>query len=64
MAGRTCSSGCPEPPERTVPLWVIAVWRAWETVTWPRTARQLKRAGFRRTGWMTWESGPDGGPDG
>lgn len=53
--------GKERPPEPAVPWWVLAAWRAWAVVTWPAQARQLKRAGFRRTGWMTWESGPDGG---
>jgi hypothetical protein len=52
-----CSSGCPAPPE---PPWLLsASWRIWELITWPLTIRALKRAGFRRTGWMTWESGPE-----
>jgi hypothetical protein len=53
----TCSSGCPAPTAaefgRSAYWWV----RSW--LTWPRHARQLKRAGFRHTGWMTWEIGPD-----
>lgn len=52
-------------PEPTLPWWVRAACIAWETLTWPVTARRLKAAGFRRTGWMTWESGPqpwDGEP--
>jgi hypothetical protein len=56
--GRTCSSGCPEPPP---PSWlVIAYWQVRSWVTWPHTVRQLKRAGFRRTGFMTWGEGPEG----
>jgi len=46
------------PPEIVIPLWVRACWRIWSYVTWPWQVRQLKQAGFRRTGWMTWESGP------
>jgi hypothetical protein len=30
----------------------------WLCLTWPRQVRQMKAAGFRRTGWMTWETGP------
>jgi hypothetical protein len=56
----SCSSGCPRPPEPHIPWPVEIFWRLYEFVTWPAAVRQLKRAGFRRTGWMTWESGPDG----
>jgi hypothetical protein len=41
-----------------VPWPLRAAWRAWDLITWPRTVRQLKAAGFRRTGFMTWEAGP------
>jgi hypothetical protein len=57
MADRTCSSGCPAPQE--APRWQIAWWQVREFITWPATVRQLKRAGFRKTGFMTWETGPD-----
>lgn len=51
-------SGKP-PPGRAVPLPVYVWWRAWAYLTWwPWQVRQLKAAGFRRTGWMTWEAGP------
>jgi hypothetical protein len=53
--GETCSSGCPLPP--ALPWWIRGSWRVWVFVTWPAQARQLRRAGFRRTGWMTWETG-------
>ncbi len=55
--GGTCSSGCPAPP--SLPWLARAGWKAWDIIIWPLTARQLKRSGFRRTGWMTWEAGPD-----
>lgn len=58
VSGETCSSGCPRPPDPAVPWWLLAVWRFWGLVTWPAQARQLKREGFRRTGWRTWEAGP------
>lgn len=41
------------------PPWIVrAYWavRAW--VTWPAQVRQMKAAGFRHTGFMTWETGP------
>lgn len=44
---------------RLYPLWQYIVLRAWDLATWPRTARELKRAGFRHTGFMTWECGPE-----
>jgi len=40
-----------------VPWLLSASWRMYELITWPLTVRALKQAGFRRTGWMTWESG-------
>lgn len=49
----------PLPP--LYPWYQIAAMRAWTYLTWPMTIRELKRAGFRRTGFMTWETGP---PDG
>ena len=48
----------PLPPEPAVPLLTRLRWWAWSYLSWPWQVRQLKRAGFRRTGWMTWESGP------
>jgi hypothetical protein len=50
----------PLPPEPRVPWLLRASWRAYELITWPLSTRALRQAGFRRTGWMTWESGPDG----
>ena len=40
-----------------MPWLLSASWRMYELITWPLTVRALKQAGFRRTGWMTWESG-------
>lgn len=45
-------------PEPTVPRLVLIGWRLYGLITWPYYVRKLRRAGFRRTGWMTWESGP------
>jgi hypothetical protein len=53
----TCSSGCPAPPEPHVPWPVELIWRLYTVITWPLYVRQLKRLGFRRTGWMKWEIG-------
>lgn len=55
----TCSSGCLRPAENRLPWPVRTAWYLRELVTWPSTARQLKRAGFRRTGWRTWETVPE-----
>jgi hypothetical protein len=46
-----------EPGARLYPRWLDACYSVWDFITWPRTAWQLKRGGFRRTGWMTWEFG-------
>lgn len=43
------------PPKPLVPLRTRLAWRLWAYLTWPRDVRQLKRAGFRRTSWMSWE---------
>jgi hypothetical protein len=56
LAG-SCSSGCPAPPEGSRASRTF--WRLYSLVTWPYQVMQFKRAGFRRTGWMTWETGPD-----
>lgn len=56
MHEETCSSGCKRPPQHTVPLPVRIVWRVWGWVTWPWAIRELKRAGFVRTGWRRWET--------
>jgi hypothetical protein len=53
-------AGKPLPPEPHVPRLVLLWWQVRELVTWPLAVRELKRAGFRRTGWMTWEAGPEG----
>jgi hypothetical protein len=49
-------TGKPLPPEFTVPWWVRVAWRIQIWVTWPRQVREMKAAGFIRTGWMTWET--------
>jgi hypothetical protein len=41
------------------PWWYCAFWDVWTYLTWPRQAREMKRMGFRRTGWMTYELGPE-----
>jgi hypothetical protein len=54
-------AGKGESGARIGPLWLYLAWRAYDLITWPRTVRELKRAGFRHTGFMTWETGPDDG---
>ena len=49
--------GKQEPLEPVIPLAARVAWRVWVYLTWPGQVRQMKRAGFRRTGWMTWETG-------
>lgn len=42
--------------EPLVPWYQLAWWRLWQTVTWwPWQVRVLRKAGFVRTGWRTWE---------
>ena len=50
----------PLPPPPPPPPWPVrAVWWAWGwLIYWPQT-RQLKREGFKRTGWREWEYHPD-----
>jgi hypothetical protein len=55
-------AGKGESGARTVPLWLYLTWKIWDLATWPRTVREMKRAGFRHTGFMTWETGPDDYP--
>jgi hypothetical protein len=43
------------PPEPLVPWWTLAWWRLQAWVTWPWQVRVLRKAGFVRTGWRTWE---------
>lgn len=50
--------GKPLPPPLW-PWWARTGWRVWEWITWPLETRCLKRAGFRRTGFMTWEYPPE-----
>ena len=49
----------PLPP--LYPWYRVAAAHVWLYVTWPRTVREMKRLGFRRIGFMTWEAGPDDG---
>lgn len=44
------------PPGRTVPRRVAFFWWIYAELRWPLDARQLKRAGYHRTGWRRWES--------
>ena len=48
-------AGKPLPPEPRIPWWVRAAWWVQTTATWPFEVRKLKREGFRRIGWRTWE---------
>jgi hypothetical protein len=46
-------TGKPSPPE---PMWIArAAWWLRVQITWPFEVHRLKRAGFRRVGWQTWE---------
>ncbi len=45
----------PLPPEPVIPPLTRLRWRLRDYLTWPWDIRKLKRAGFRRVGWMTWE---------
>jgi len=50
-----------EPKPLPPPLypWPIRAWSlVWIYLSWPWQVRQFKAYGFRRTGWMTWETGP------
>lgn len=47
----------PLPPEPVIHPLTRLRWRLWDYLTWPRDVRKLKRAGFRRVGWMAWEYG-------
>lgn len=33
--------------------------RVWTYLSWPWQVREMKRYGFRRIGWMTWEPRPN-----
>lgn len=58
------AAGLPYVPRETASLpfatrlplpWYVHVrWRVADTVTWPWQARQLRKAGFVRTGWRRW----------
>jgi hypothetical protein len=37
----------------------LIAWRVWTWLSWPWQVRQMKAMGFRRVGWMTWETGPE-----
>ncbi len=56
-------AGKGESGARLYPLPAYIAWKVYDLITWPRTARELKRAGFRHTGFMTWETGPAGEGD-
>lgn len=45
------------PPDERIPRLLQFAWYVWgEWITWwPWQTRQLRKAGFRRTGWRTWE---------
>lgn len=51
----TCSSGCPRPQDDPQSLISLILTQLIMYVTWPWYARQLRKQGFVRTGWMTWE---------
>ncbi len=51
----------PLPPDRLVTWPVLIAWRIWAYLSWPWPVRQMKAAGFRRVGWMTWECGGEEG---
>jgi hypothetical protein len=39
----------------------LIAWRIWSWLTWwPWQVHQMKRSGFRHTGWMRWEIGGPG----
>jgi hypothetical protein len=38
-----------------VPGYRVVWWRIRARLLWPLTARELKAAGYRRTGWRKWE---------
>ncbi len=45
------------PPDPPVSWFTVLSWRIWARLTWwPWQVRELKRAGFRRTGWCKWEA--------
>ena len=48
-----------ELPPPLYPWYRRAAADIWTWIFWPLTVREMKRAGFRHTGFMTWETGPD-----
>ena len=52
----------PLPPDRMVSWPALIAMRVWTYLSWPWQVREMKRYGFRRVGWMTWETGPDEQP--
>jgi hypothetical protein len=46
-------------PPQLYPWYRRATADIWTWISWPWQARTLKRHGFTRTGWMTYELGPD-----
>jgi hypothetical protein len=41
------------------PWYVRAALDIWTYLSWPLQVREMKRLGFRKTGFMTWELGPE-----
>jgi hypothetical protein len=37
------------------PWWSRLYWRAWGWYHWPADVRMMKREGWHKTGWRTWE---------
>ena len=53
-----CGDG-PKPPPPELYPWPVRAWaRVWAYLSWPWQVRQFRACGFRRVGWMTWETGP------
>lgn len=49
----------PDPGDRLVSWPALIALRVWTYLSWPWQVRQMRRSGFRRIGWMTWETRPD-----
>jgi len=48
-----------DPLPRLLPWYIRAALGVLTWVTWPARVRELKRLGYQRVGWMTWEAGPE-----